>query len=154
MFPGRLLQKSHFPTDGQAFYVTEIKRRTNEIQLESTERDTTFAIQYVGLVALTHILRLIYVHRGSRIGGEVLRCFEGDLFTRAMIVIFENVVGDDEVQWLRTRQGAAGVLLQEMQEVWHMVCTAGPVQLQQNLSGVLWYIFRYRAVPGSPSLAS
>ncbi|KAL5386286.1 hypothetical protein PMIN03_003502 [Paraphaeosphaeria minitans] len=117
-------------------------------------------MQYVGLMALTHILRLIYVHRGSRTGGEILRCYDAearlkdvDELTSAMLAIFEKV-DDAEKEWLKTQQGAAAVLRQEMYEVWPMVCAAGPVQVQYNLGRVLWTCFRYRAVPSFRYLAS
>jgi hypothetical protein len=142
-----------FPTDGQAVYTKKIRPRIHQIQRSALSNNATFAIQYVGLMALTHVLRLLYVHRGGRIGGETLRYYEADArlnrvdeLTNAMLAIFEKV-DDNEKQWLRTHQGAAGVLMREMLEVWPMICAAGPMQVQQNLSVVLWVTFRHKPVP-------
>lgn len=146
-----------FPTDGQAIYTREIKPRIHRIRWGALSQNATFAVQYVGLMALTHVLRLIYVHRGSRIGGEILRCYDADArlkkvddITSAILEIFESI-DDNEKEWLKARRGAASVLMQEMLEVWPMVCAAGPIQLQQNLSGVLWTSFRHKIVPGFPA---
>ncbi|OAG07345.1 uncharacterized protein CC84DRAFT_1242809 [Paraphaeosphaeria sporulosa] len=131
-----------FPTDGQAIYTTKIRPRIHQIQRSSLSQSATFAIQ------------------GSRVGDEILRYYDADArlnnvdeLTSAMLAIFENVV-TTEKEWLKMQQGAAAVLMQEMYEVWPMVCAAGPAQVQRNLGGVLWTCFRYKAVPRFHYLAS
>jgi hypothetical protein len=142
-----------FRTDGLAVYVKVIKPSIYQIQKIASSETATFAIQYVGLMALTHVIRLIYVHRGGKIGGEILWYYKAnarlhniDELTGAMLVIVGKV-DDNERQWLKTHQGAAGVLMQEMLEVWPMICAVGPIQVQQNLANVLWVIFRHEPVP-------
>ncbi|KAF2441754.1 hypothetical protein P171DRAFT_488196 [Karstenula rhodostoma CBS 690.94] len=143
-----------FPTDGQAIYAKKIKPRIHQIQRSALSQNATFAIQYVGLMALTHVLRLIYVHRGSRVGGEIWRFYDADArlnyvdeLTAAMLAIYDKI-DDNNKEWLKTQQGAADVLLQEMLEVWPMISAAGPIQVQHNLGCVLWTTFRHKAVPG------
>ncbi|KAJ4357750.1 uncharacterized protein N0V89_002326 [Didymosphaeria variabile] len=147
-------QHHTFPTNGQAIFINKIKPRIHQIERSAMSNIASFAIQYVALMALTHIIRLIYVHRVGKIGAEVLRYYEAgaklngvDQLTSAMLEIIEKKVHHEDKAWLKTHQGAAGVLMREMLEVWPMVCSYGPVQVQQNLGGVLWRGFGYRPVP-------
>ncbi|KAL1612335.1 hypothetical protein SLS60_000561 [Paraconiothyrium brasiliense] len=147
-------QQHTFPTDGQAIHIKKIKPRIQQIERSAMSNSASFAIQFVALMALTHIIRLIYVHRVRKIGAEVLRYYEADAklddtdqLTSAMLEIIEERVHHVDKAWLKTHQGAAGVLMREILEVWSMVCSYGPVQVQQNLGGILWRGFGYRPVP-------
>ncbi|KAF1975961.1 hypothetical protein BU23DRAFT_57762 [Bimuria novae-zelandiae CBS 107.79] len=156
------LARPHFPrkfhgctSDGHFVYKTHIQPLVLKIrEVAAHPASAGFAVQWVALLALMHILRLLYFHKsgGGRVCNEVVDWYEadaghpdGDEITAGMQAIFKEMDLVSSV-WMRQGDGAAGVLVRELQDLCLVLRKEAAPQVYHGLKLVLEIHFRQRVV--------
>lgn len=137
------------PKDGQQIYLGKVRPRVIMIRDAATGKQASFGIRLVAVMALTHILRLMYFHSENRNCAQLLRYYEDDAkarfeddITKAMSDICA-LIGNEDDQYLEQGAGLADFLLRELQELWIVTRDAKGGEVHMGVSEVLWVYFRH-----------
>lgn len=123
--------------DGYRIYESEIRPRIKAIRNLATSDRASFAVRFVAVMALIHIVYLMYAHMQNKICAQIVRRYEalakdgdsGDDVTEAMRAVMGMVMEEDK-EWLKNADGAAYVLKSELLEIQDMLRAVASKEVQ------------------------